>query len=124
MSTMLLLVAGAWLAVATDRNRGQVPIVPLASPVADRAYPNWNGDRTQPTVEHTNTLAIVGFVLVWFTVIGGIVCGHVALSQIRRTGERGRGLAVAALVIGYVLLGLILVLYIMLGVLLARISQF
>jgi hypothetical protein len=32
----------------------------------------------------------------------GIVFGHLSLSQIRRSGEDGRGLAIAGLVIGYV----------------------
>ncbi len=49
----------------------------------------------------TNTLAIVGFVLAFFFSIGAVVCGHIALSQIKRTGEQGRGLAIAALVLGY-----------------------
>jgi hypothetical protein len=48
-----------------------------------------------------NSLAAVALALTFVTVIGGIVCGHVALSQIRRTGERGRWLALTALVIGY-----------------------
>jgi tellurite resistance protein TehA-like permease len=34
----------------------------------------------------------------------GIVMGHVALSQIRRTGESGRRIAIAALVVGYSIL--------------------
>ncbi|UUO01118.1 DUF4190 domain-containing protein [Mycolicibacterium novocastrense] len=32
----------------------------------------------------------------------GIIFGHIALSQIARTGEDGRGLAIAGLVISYV----------------------
>ncbi|OJZ64175.1 DUF4190 domain-containing protein [Mycolicibacterium diernhoferi] len=32
----------------------------------------------------------------------GIVFGHIALSQIKRSGEDGRGLAIAGLVIGYI----------------------
>ncbi len=50
-----------------------------------------------------NTLAAVAVAvaLSFVTLIGGIVCGHVALSQIRRSGERGRWLAVIALVVGY-----------------------
>ena len=31
----------------------------------------------------------------------GILMGHIAWAQTRRTGERGRGLALAALIIGY-----------------------
>jgi hypothetical protein len=32
----------------------------------------------------------------------GVIFGHISLSQIKRTGEDGRGLAIAGLVIGYV----------------------
>ena len=32
----------------------------------------------------------------------GVIFGHVAISQINKTGEGGRGLAVAGLVIGYI----------------------
>lgn len=49
----------------------------------------------------TNTLALLSFI---FSLLGGllgIVFGHIALSQIRRTGEGGRGLAIAGLVLGY-----------------------
>lgn len=48
-----------------------------------------------------NVLAVVGFVLslVGFSVIS-IVLGAIALSQIKRKGERGRGFALAAIWIG------------------------
>lgn len=51
----------------------------------------------------TNTLAIVALVLSFFVTLGGIICGHIALAQIKRTGEGGRGLALAGLIIGYAL---------------------
>jgi len=55
--------------------------------------------------ERTNTLAVLALV---FGLLGAgvvpVVLGHVALGQIRRTGERGHGLAVAGLVLGYVAL--------------------
>jgi len=50
-----------------------------------------------------NVLSIVAFVL---SIVGvsliGVILGHIALSQLKRTGERGRGFAIAALIIGYV----------------------
>ena len=52
-----------------------------------------------------NTLAIVALVLSFVVSIGGIVCGHLALSQIKRTGESGREIALAGLIIGYVFTG-------------------
>lgn len=44
----------------------------------------------------------IGQVVFWF--FGGIiavVCGHVARSQIRKTGEQGDGMALAGLILGY-----------------------
>jgi hypothetical protein len=38
-----------------------------------------------------------------------VIFGHIALSQIRHTGQGGRGLAIAGLVLGYVGLALLLV---------------
>lgn len=55
--------------------------------------------------QKTNVLAIVSLVLAFFISIGAIICGHIALNQIKRTGENGRGLAIAGLVLGY--LGLV-----------------
>ncbi|MFC5062271.1 DUF4190 domain-containing protein [Actinomycetospora atypica] len=60
----------------------------------------------------TNSLAIVSLVLsllgfiIGFTAIGGVICGHIARRQIRERGEQGDGLALAGLIIGYILIGL------------------
>ena len=51
--------------------------------------------------ERTNTLAILSLI---FGILGGylaIIFGHIALSQIKRTGERGGGMATAGLILGY-----------------------
>ncbi|MDF2443801.1 MAG: hypothetical protein JWR01_2004, partial [Subtercola sp.] len=40
--------------------------------------------------------------------IGGIVTGHIARAQIRRTGESGRGMALAGLIIGYAYTALVI----------------
>ena len=59
-----------------------------------------------------NIMALVGFILsmsglvVGITVIPGIVLSHIGLSQIKRTGESGRGFALTGLVVGYCLVGL------------------
>ena len=60
----------------------------------------------QPQQERFNTLSIVAFILAFVVSLGAVICGHIALSQIKRTGERGRGLAIWALVLGY--LGIVL----------------
>jgi hypothetical protein len=60
----------------------------------------------------TNTMALVGFILslagffTGLTAIPGIVLGHIGLHQIKRTGENGRGFGVAALVMGYIQVGI------------------
>ncbi|MHA7305646.1 thioredoxin domain-containing protein [Arthrobacter sp. TMN-49] len=51
----------------------------------------------------TNTLAIVSLVSSFFVGLAGVITGHIALSQIKRTGEDGRGLAIAGLIIGYLM---------------------
>ncbi|OII06760.1 DUF4190 domain-containing protein [Curtobacterium sp. MCBA15_005] len=56
-------------------------------------------DQSSTTVPGFNTLSIVGFILAFFISAAGLVVGIVAIFQIRRTGERGRGLAIAAIVI-------------------------
>jgi hypothetical protein len=50
----------------------------------------------------TNTMAIVALVTSLIIAPLGIIFGHISLSQIKRSGEDGRGLAIAGTVIGYV----------------------
>jgi len=54
----------------------------------------------------TNTLAILALVFGFMFPIAGIICGHIARGQIKRTGESGDGFALAGLILGYVLTGL------------------
>ena len=56
----------------------------------------------------TNVLAIISLVSAFVVPVAGIVLGHLALSQIRRTGEAGRGLAQGGLIVGYMFTGLII----------------
>ena len=68
-----------------------------------------------------NTMALVGFILsvsgvaTGITIIPGIVLSHIGFSQIKRTGESGRGFAVAGLLglsvlaVFFVLLFLVLI---------------
>lgn len=60
----------------------------------------------QPARPGTNVFAVLALVLSFFIGILGIVFGHIARAQIRRTGEGGAGLALAGLIIGYVWVGL------------------
>jgi hypothetical protein len=74
------------------------PLLPAQAPApAAAGLEAGSTDAARPI----NTLAIVSLVSAFLVSIAGIVTGHIALSQIRRTGERGRGLAVGGLVVGY-----------------------
>lgn len=55
-------------------------------------------------------MAIVAFIVTFFINIVGIILGFIALSQIKRTGEKGHGLALAAIIIGFasIVLGIII----------------
>jgi hypothetical protein len=63
-----------------------------------------------------NTLAVIAFVLSFFFSLPAIVCGHAALGQIRKTRERGRGLAIGALVIGYTALTVLVLVVVLVAV--------
>jgi hypothetical protein len=67
--------------------------------------------------ETTNGFAVSALV---FGLIGGtilpIVFGHVALAQIGRTGERGRGMAIAGLILGYLSLTIVIIIVIVAAV--------
>lgn len=53
------------------------------------------------SIPTTNGTAIAALILVFVFYPVGIVLGHVARGQIKRTGEGGKGLATAALIVGY-----------------------
>jgi peptidyl-prolyl cis-trans isomerase B (cyclophilin B) len=85
----------------TDQNPVPTPAAQPAAPAYAPAAPGakWN------------VLAIVSLVtsLLWISLVG-IITGHIALSQIKKTGEQGHGVALAGTIIGYVgLLGGIIV---------------
>ena len=74
--------------------------------------PQYQGYAPAPVQAKTNTLAIVALVSSFFISLLGVILGHIALNQIKTTGEGGRGLAIAALVIGYVSMALAVVIII------------
>lgn len=59
-----------------------------------------------PVAPRTNTLSIISLVTGFFCSIAAVITGHIALNQIKRTGEAGRGLAIAGLVLGYLGVGI------------------
>lgn len=68
-------------------------------------------------------LSIVGFATCGVTSIVGIVFGHIALKKIKRGEEDGHGLAIAGVIIGYVVtIAYALFVLFYLGILVAVIS--
>jgi hypothetical protein len=66
----------------------------------------------------TNTLAIismiasiVGFlwILPFIGSLAGVIMGHISLRQIATNGEKGRGMALAGVIVGYVGLALFVI---------------
>jgi peptidyl-prolyl cis-trans isomerase B (cyclophilin B) len=63
-------------------------------PGAPAAYP-------QP--RPTNAMAIASIVCAFVLAPLGVIFGHISLSQIKKSGEEGRGLAIAGLIVGYLI---------------------
>ena len=79
----------------------------MTNPPPYRAYPPppYGGCPARygyPQPPPTNSLAIVSLVCAFLFAPLGILFGHISVSQIKKTGEEGRGLAIAGLVIGYI----------------------
>lgn len=66
-------------------------------PYGDPGYGQPGGQRT----DKYNVLAIVSLVSAFFVSLVAVITGHIALHQIKRTGEQGRALAITGLVLGY-----------------------
>lgn len=76
--------------------------------------------RTNPLAITALVSSLVGVVFGWTWVLSvgvivGVITGHIALSQIRRTGEQGRGMALAGVIIGWVAIGLLVLLLLAIG---------
>lgn len=91
----------------------EAPAAPAYTPPAAPAYaaPAYGAPAAgygQAATQKTNTFAIISLVasiagwITGITFIVGIIFGHISLGQIKKTGENGRGMAIAGLVVGYV----------------------
>ena len=65
-----------------------------------------NTQKYQPS----NTMALVGFVMSFFNCIVGLIFSIIGMSQIKKTGEPGKGFALAGIIISAVTLALVLLL--------------
>ncbi|MDQ1122371.1 DUF4190 domain-containing protein [Microbacterium trichothecenolyticum] len=78
------------------------------------AYGSTYGSADYVASARTNTLAILSlvaslvgvFVLPFIGQVAGVVLGHVSLSQLKERAEKGRGLAIAGLIVGYATLAI------------------
>jgi uncharacterized membrane protein len=98
-------------------------VVDLPGPVVPQVPYAFTQFRPRPT----NSMAVASMVfglatpLFGLTAIPAVVLGHKARNQIRRTGERGGGMAMTGLVIGWAAISLF-VLLIVLGVLVSVVA--
>ena len=75
------------------------PNVPATPPAPAPAAPY---AAAAPAGKPTNVLAIIALIGAFVFPLAGIICGHIALGQIKKTGENGRGLALWGTILGYV----------------------
>ena len=107
-----------------------------AAPPADAAYPGYAaptygapayGTAAAPAygayaAPKTNVLAIVSlvaalvgvFIIPFIGSVVAVITGHMSLSQIKRTGENGRGMGLAGTIVGWVGIGLSIIGFIIL----------
>ena len=74
-------------------------------------------------VARTNSMAVAALVCSLVLAPLGIVFGHIALSQIKRTGEDGKGFAIAGLVIGYIFTGIAVLWLVVFGTFLSALAS-
>ena len=84
---------------------------PAAYPAPAYGYGGYQQQKTNVLAIVSMIASIVGFVLSWTWILGlgliaGPIMGHIALSQIKHSGEKGRGMALAGVIVGYVGIGL------------------
>jgi peptidyl-prolyl cis-trans isomerase B (cyclophilin B) len=88
--------------VTTPPPYGEYTPTPPSYPGGQGGYPGYGGYPGNPQPRGTNTMAILSLVSAFLFPPLGIVFGHISLSQLKRTNEEGKGLAIAGLAIGYV----------------------
>ena len=99
-----------WSASVADCPKCHLPLVDSAARGAPLvgAESSLRGITARIDPDSWNTKAIIAFILSFWTIIPGIVLGHVALSEMRLHPQRGEGLAFAALVLSYLALAVLL----------------
>lgn len=97
-----------------DRLTADLPAIRAAAPYPGPGYPL---APVPPLLPRRNTMAIVAFVCCFIPglpAVCGLILGIIARQQIKRSGERGKGLATAAILIS-LSWALLLVLVVVIG---------
>ncbi|BDI22593.1 DUF4190 domain-containing protein [Herbiconiux sp. L3-i23] len=77
-----------------------------AAPAPQPAYSGAGSASIPPPIDYanrTNVVSIVALILGFLFPLGGIIAGAVGLAQVKRTGEKGRGLAIGGIVVGSIM---------------------
>ena len=129
---LILVVPLLWWRWSLTRNRATIPC--STTSLIARLPRSWIV-RTRWIIPTLRTIAIVSLIasisafviLPFLGSLAGVITGHMSLSQISRTGEQGRGLALAGLIVGYVGLALavigVIAVMLFFGVFLTAVSQ-
>jgi len=88
---------------------GQQPGQPYGQPMYGQQPMYGPGYGYQPPKPQTNAilalvLSCVGLATCGVTAIVGVIFGHIAMGKIRRGEEDGRGMALAGVIVGYVVI--------------------
>lgn len=92
--------------------QGQQPAYGAPAPYPQAPYGGY------PTGPKTNVLAIISMIasiagFIWILpIIGslaGAIMGHISLNQLKTSGEKGRGMALAGVIVGWVGLALVII---------------
>jgi hypothetical protein len=87
---------GELTTLTADLPAGAMPVIwPTATPVYQPAMP------TNSLARASLILGVAEFFSMGLTAIPAVICGHLAKSEMRQTGQRGDGMATAGLVLGY-----------------------
>ena len=102
---------GELTALTADLPAGAMPAIwPTLTPVYQPAMP------TNSLARASLILGVAEFFSMGLTAIPAVICGHLAKSEMRQTGQRGDGMATAGLVLGYMAIifwGIVIVLAIL-----------
>ncbi|MBP3087892.1 DUF4190 domain-containing protein [Corynebacterium sp. sy017] len=77
-----------------SQDNTQLPSYPYSYPTGNTAV-----EQHYPQQSETNTMSVIGFLVSLFMPVLGLILSIIGLVQIKRSGERGRGFAIAGIII-------------------------